>query len=207
MTKIESIISFTAVFLVVFVMLFAPAFASGEPTGEIGTATSGEPFSAVSGEPSGEIGSVPSFGSGRAEIVADILFEAAGIDTVDDVSVLLANMDTAETAAELRSLLDMTQLMTDEQLREQIAALAAAYGYSFTDAEMDAIVRIIRSFEPLTVDELQARLAQMQEGYMAVEEIRDGLNSLGDRVQAFIQKLIELLRSIFSKDGTLFLPA
>ena len=200
MTKIESIISFTAVFLVVFVMLFAPAFASGEPTGEIGAAPSGEPFAAVSGEPSGEIGSVPSFGSGSAEIVADILFEAAGIDTTDDVSALLADVDTAEVAEELRAILDMTQLMTDEQLRGQIVSLAAAYGYSFAETELDAIVSIIRSFEPLTVAELQAKLEQMRGGILAVEEVREGLSTLGERVQEFIQKIIEMLRSVIGQN-------
>ena len=199
MTKFESIISFTAVFLVVFVMLFAPAFASGEPTGEIGAAPSGEPFAAVSGEPSGEMGTVSFMGNGSAEIVTDILFEAAGIETTDDVSALLADMDTAEVAEELRAILDMTQLMTDEQLRGQIVSLAASYGYSFTEAELDAIVSIIRSFEPLTVAELQTKLEQMRGGILAVEEVREGLSTLGERVQEFIRKLIDLFHTIFGR--------
>ena len=199
MTKFESIISFTAVFLVVFVMLFAPAFASGEPTGEIGAAPSGEPFGTASGEPSGEMGTVSFMGNGSAEIVTDIVFEAAGIETTDDVSALLADMDTAEVAEELRAILDMTQLMTDEQLRGQIVSLAASYGYSFTEAELDAIVSIIRSFEPLTVAELQAKLEQMRGGILAVEEVREGLSTLGERVQEFIRKLIDLFHTIFGR--------
>lgn len=121
------------------------------------------------------------------------------IETTDDMSALLADMDTAEVAEELRAILDMTQLMTDEQLRGQIVSLAASYGYSFTEAELDAIVSIIRSFEPLTVAELQAKLEQMRGGILAVEEIREGLSTLGERVQEFIRKLIDLFHTIFGR--------
>lgn len=202
MTKFESLVSFTAVLLVVFVMLFVPAYASGEPTGEIPAASSGEPFAAAGDEPSGEMETVSFSGSDSAEVVTDILFEAAGIGTTEDVTAILAEMDTAEVAEELRTLLDMTQLMTDEQLREQIVSLAAAYGYSFTEAELDAIVSIIRSFEPLTVSELQAKLEQMRGGIMTVQEVNDALSTLGERVQEFVRKVIELLRSVFGQNGT-----
>ncbi len=185
MTKVESILSFSAVFLVVFVMLFAPAFASGEPSADMNAMSSGEPFGEFSG----------------IAVVTDILFEAAGIETETDVSALLADMDTEAIAAELRTLLDMTQLMTDEQLRAQITALAAAYGYSFTDAELDAIVRIIRSFEPFATAELQVKLEQMRGSVLAVEEVRDSLETLGDRLQDLLQKIVALFRSIFRKGG------
>lgn len=198
MTKFESVISFAAVLLVVFVMLCVPALASGDPSGEPSMEPSSENTTM---EPSGEVASCSS-----EEVLTSVLFEAAGVETSTNIEDILAGMDTEEMAAELCSILDMTQLMTDEQLRAQIISLAASYGYSFTDAELDAIVSVIRSFEPLTVDELQARLEQLREGYMAVEEIRDGLDSLGDRVQAFIQKLIELFRSIFGKNGALTIP-
>ena len=182
--RFDTILSVAAVILVVFVMLASPAIASGEPSME------------ASQEPSMEMPSCS-----NSEVIVGVLFEAAGMETSANIEDILANMDTAEIATELRSLLDMTQLMTDEQLREQIITLAAAYGYSFTDAELNAIVRIVRSFEPLTVDELQAKLEQIRAGYMTVEEVRDGLSGLGDRLQAFIQKLVELFRSIFRKNG------
>ena len=189
MTKLESFISAAAVLMAVIAMLFTPGLASGEPS----MGPSGE---AAYTEPSAE---VPSYSG--AEILTNVLMEAAGIETSDDVSDILAGMDTAAAAKELRSLLDMTQLMTDEQLRARIIVLAAEYGYSFTEAELDAIISVIRSFEPLTEEELAAKLDQLRSGYMAVEEVRDSLSSLGDRVQAFIQKLVELFRWIFSRDG------
>ena len=197
--KLDTILSVIGVMLVLIVMLASPAVASGEPSREPGmemesTEPSAEPFREM-----------PSYSG--AEVLAGVLMDAAGLQSAENAADMFADMDTAAVAEELCSLLDMTKLMTDEQLRAQIVSLAAGYGYSFTEGELEAIIAIIRSFEPLTVDELQTRLGQMQKGYMTAEEIRDGLNSLGDRVHAFIQKIIELFRIIFSKDGMIFAPA
>lgn len=196
--RIDTIISVFTVMLVVFVMLASPAIASGEPSIEASREPSTE---MASPEPGADM---PSFSS--AEVLANVLMDAAGIEATESTAEIVAGMNAAEVAKELRSLLDMTQLMTDEQLKAQITSIASAYGYSFTDAELDSIVTILRSFEPLTIDELQTRIEQMREGYMAVEEIRDGLSSLGDRVQAFIQKIIELFRLIFGNGERITLP-
>lgn len=197
MTTFKSFMAGSLAFLMMGTALLTSAFASTEP----GQGPSGESFMSLpaSAEPSGEIGAAALFGSGDLGTLGELLFDAAGVGTADsdDIAALLENADIEELAAELRAVLDITQQMSDDTLRTQIVALAAAYGYSFSDAELDAIIRIIRSFEPLTVDELQAKLQQLRGGIMTVSEIREGVSSLGERIQAFIQKLIELFREIF----------
>ncbi len=178
-------------FLLAAVILLSSAFASGEPR---------PPFS---GEPSGEVGLGALMKPEDMGVIGEVLYRAAGvsIENADDLAALLAEADIPALAAELRIVLDMTQLMTDEELRTQIESLALAYGYSFTDAELDAIVRLCRSFEPLTEAELRERLEQMQGNYLAVQEVQESLSSLGDRLQMFLQKIAELIRSLLARFG------
>ncbi len=205
MTKLKSIMTGTLAFLMVGSGLLSSAFASsGEPfsSGEPSAMTSGEMSASASAEPSGEWGA-ETLASTDIATLGELVFDVAGVSgsAAEDAASLLENADTAALASELRALLDITQTMTDEALRSQIITLATAYGYSFTDAELDAIISAIRAFEQMSVDELQAKLEQLRGGVLAVDEIRESVSALGDRVQEFIQKLMALLERIFAGEG------
>lgn len=205
MTKFKSMMTGTLAFLMVGSGLLSSAFASSsEPfsSGEPSAMTSGEMSASASAEPSGEWGA-EALASADIATLGELVFDVAGVSgsAAEDVASLLENADTAALASELRALLDITQTMTDEALRSQIITLATAYGYSFTDAELDAIISAIRAFEPMSVDELQAKLEQLRGGVLAVDEIRESVSALGDRVQEFIQKLMALLERIFAGEG------
>lgn len=213
MTKLHSIFAGAVSVLLAAVTLVSSAYASTEPgrvpRTEPTFAASGEARFLRSGEPSSESGVLSLIAGGDYQVLGEVLYSAAGIGTsdIESSAALLEEADTAELAKELRGLLDLTQLITDDALRAQIVSLAAGYGYSFTEAELDAILRVIRSFETLSVDELQAKLEQMRSGVLAVEEIREGVSSLGDRLQAFIQKIIELIGRILGRDVSTLLHA
>lgn len=211
MTKLKSMMTGTLAFLMAGSGLLSSAFAaSGEPfsSGEPSGMTSGEMSISASAEPSGE-GSAEALTNEDITALGELVFDAAGVsgDAVEDAAALLENADTAALASELRALLDITQTMTDEALRAQIVTLASAYGYSFTDAELDAIISAIRAFEPMSTEELQAKLEQLRGGVLAVDEIRESVSALGERVQEFIQKLIALIERIFAGENKLSLAS
>lgn len=197
MKKLHSICTGSLALLMAVLVLACPVFASGEPSGDF----SGEPRSLPSGEMAAGLSALASLSGEDIDKIGELVTEAANEGGADltDIAALLDGVDTAELASQLRAVLDITQQLTDEALRDQIRLLAAEYGCSFTDEELDAIISVCRSLEPLTTQELQAKLAQVQEGVLAVEEIREGVASLGDRLQAFIRKLIELFQSILRR--------
>ena len=122
--------------------------------------------------------------------------EPASVD-LELAAQLLEGMDTAEAAGELRGLLDITRLMSDTQLRDWILGLASEYGYTLTDGEIDSVVALCRSLEPLTEAELRIKLEHLRAGVQAVREAEAEVNGLGQQLRELVNWIGDLFRSTF----------
>lgn len=115
--------------------------------------------------------------------VEELITTAALSDSLgEDAAISIVN--------ELKGILDETRGMTDEELRQQILAIADGYGYSLSDELLGQLVRLCRRLEGISLGTLQSYV----EGGL-------GLLQKAQEDEGFLAKLLGLIRNFF---GSLF---
>ena len=107
----------------------------------------------------------------------------------------IGNMDSTSIVQDLKMMLDETQNMTDEQIRQEVIQIAAQYNVSLTETQIQQLITLCRSLEKLDADQLTAR----------VEEVQNTLNKVSTaktQVVGFVQtvkKVVTSVQSFFEK--------
>ena len=107
----------------------------------------------------------------------------------------IGNMDSTSIVQDLKMMLDETQNMTDEQIRQEVIQIAAQYNVSLTETQIQQLITLCRSLEKLDADQLKA----------CVEEVQNTLNKVSTaktQVVGFVQtvkKVVTSVQSFFEK--------
>ncbi len=75
-----------------------------------------------------------------------------------ELAEYIGSDDATQMINELKGMLDVTQTMTDDEVREEIEKLADMYDVSLTSAQVEQVLKLVRSLEGLDTDELQSKL-------------------------------------------------
>ena len=108
-----------------------------------------------------------------------------------DLAQEIGSMDSTSIVNELKLMLDETRRMTDEQIRQQIIAIAAQYNVSLTDKQISQLISLCRSLEGLDPNSLKQR----------VEDIQGTLNKVSEaktQVVGFVQPVKNVVTSVAS---------
>ena len=108
-----------------------------------------------------------------------------------DLAQEIGSMDSTSIVNELKLMLDETRRMTDEQIRQQIIAIAAQYNVSLTDKQISQLISLCRSLGGLDPDSLKQR----------VEDIQGTLNKVSEaktQVVGFVQTVKTVVTSVAS---------
>lgn len=103
----------------------------------------------------------------------------------------IGSLDSTAIVQELKLMLDETQNMTDQEIKDQIIAIAQQYNVTLTDSQIDQLISLCRSLEGLDVDQLKDR----------VKEVQSTLNKLSEaktQVVGFVDKVKKVVTSIAS---------
>ncbi len=133
-----------------------------------------------------------SVNKGELTIEGDV--DAAEISSADAVSIV----------NELKLILDETQKMSDEELRNQIVAIAAQYGYTLTDDMIDRLIELCRSMEGLSIAELTDKVEQFKSGIDTVQRYAATAKEYADKAASFGQRVSEFFRAIIDFFSGLF---
>ncbi len=131
--------------------------------------------------------------------LADALSEAAEKEGIsaEDVANEISNADAVAIVNELKLILDETENMTDEELRQQVVDIAAGYGYTLDDSLIDKLISLCRSLEGLSISELQDKVEKFKSRIATVTEYAEKAASFGEKVSNFFGKIIDAFRNIF----------
>lgn len=131
--------------------------------------------------------------------LADAL-ESAGVDTanLDEGAIAdqIANADAVAIVNELKLILDETKNMSDEQLRAQIVEIAAEYGYTLSDENINRLISLCRSMEGLSIAELTDKVEQFKSGVAQFRETMDTVHEYADKAASFGQRVASFFRTI-----------
>lgn len=112
-----------------------------------------------------------------------------------DLAETIGSMEATDIVYDLKLMLTETQNMTDEQIRQQIVAIAGQYGVSLTDKQISQLISLCRSLEGLDDDSLISRVKEVQGTLTKVSNATTKV--VGFVTQA--KKIVTSISSFFNK--------
>ena len=104
-------------------------------------------------------------------------------------------MDSTAIVNELKMMLDVTQTMSDDEIRAEIREIASRYNVNLTNTQVEQLLTLCRSLEGLDAESLKARVQDVQNTLQKVSEAKT-------KVVGFVQgvkKVVESVSGFFDK--------
>ena len=110
----------------------------------------------------------------------------------------VGNIDAVTIVNELKGILDQTQSMTDDELREQIRSIASQYNVTLTDGQVDQLLSLCRSLEGLSSDELKARVEQVQGILTSLVGAQETVTGILGSIKSFFEAMGNFFANLFN---------
>lgn len=107
----------------------------------------------------------------------------------------IGNMDSTSIVNELKLMLNETKNMTDEEIRQQIVAIAGQYNVSLTDKQIQQLIDLCRSLEKLDGEGLKNRVEEVQE---TLRKVSDAKTKVVD-FTAKVKKVVTSVKDFFDR--------
>ena len=118
-----------------------------------------------------------------------------------ELADMIGSYDAVEIVTQLKLILDETENMSDEELREQIKYIADQYNVKLVDSQYEQLIMLCRSFEKMGSDELMEKVEYVQntakklaEAQEKVTGITQSIKNVVEKVTDFVDKIINLFR-------------
>lgn len=142
------------------------------------------------------------------DITGEALDEDAKLVGTKELSITaeladeIGSADSTAIVNELKLILDQTEEMTDDELREQIKQIAEKYEVALTDSQIDQLISLCRSLEKLDVSALKEKVEEVQQYLKDIAETKGSvekfLSEAADTVTEFVNKVIDFFKNLFA---------
>ena len=119
-----------------------------------------------------------------------------------DLAQQIGSMDSTSIVGELKLMLDQTQYMSDEEIRNIIIDIAGRYNVRLTDTQINQLISLCRSLEGLNPDQLKQRVEEVQGTLQKVSDAKTKLVGFAETVKQFMDSagdFFEKLREFLNK--------
>lgn len=110
----------------------------------------------------------------------------------------IGSLGSVEIINELKLLLDETRDMTDEELRAEIARIAAEAGVELNDSQVGQLVTLCRALEKLDPDALREKVQSVQETLQSLGAALEKAGGFFQRVMDAVNSVIDFFRGLFN---------
>ena len=117
-----------------------------------------------------------------------------------DLAKEIGSMDSMSIVNELKLMLNETQKMSDQEIRQAIIEIAARYNVSLTDTQINQLISLCRSLEGLDPEQLKQRVEEVQGTLQKVSEAKtkvvgfaQTVKKVVDSVTGFFNRISDLL--------------
>lgn len=115
-----------------------------------------------------------------------------------ELSEYIGSAEASEIIGELKGILDQTQSMTDDQVKSEIRAIAAAYNVSLTEGQIGKLVSLCRKLEGLDEAQLQSKLTGLAKTAEGANKVAETVNRVYENVKTFFESVGEFFKNLFS---------
>lgn len=117
-----------------------------------------------------------------------------------ELAAQIGAMDSTSIVNELKLMLDVTQTMTDDEIRAEIREIASRYNVSLTNTQVEQLLSLCRSLEGLDAEALKARVEEVQGTLQKVSDAKtkvvgfvQGVKKVVDSVSGFFDKIKDII--------------
>ena len=129
------------------------------------------------------------------------------LTTTADLADQLGKVDASAIVGDLKALLKETGAMTDDELREQIRAVAKDYNVTLNDYQVDQLLSLCRKMEGLSETELVEKIREVQDTARRIsqagekaEEVRQTVSAVAKTVKTVLTRAVEFFSGLFHRD-------
>ena len=112
-----------------------------------------------------------------------------------ELAAQIGAMDSTAIVNELKLMLDVTQTMSDDEIRAQIREIASRYNVNLTNTQVEQLLSLCRSLEGLDAESLKARVQDVQN---TLQKVSDAKTKVVGFVQG-VKKVVESVSGFFDK--------
>ena len=120
--------------------------------------------------------------------------------TTADLADELGKLDATAIVGDLKSILEETKNMTDDELKAEIRSIAQQYSVTLNDGQVNQLLNLCRQMEKLSESELVEKIQGLQATAQKVKDIGDKAQEAMETVSAVAQTV----KGFFIKVGDFF---
>ena len=117
-----------------------------------------------------------------------------------ELAAQIGAMDSTAIVNELKLMLDVTQTMSDDEIRAEILEIASRYNVNLTNTQVEQLLSLCRSLEGLDAESLKARVQDVQNTLQKVSDAKtkvvgfvQGVKKVVDSVSGFFDKIKDIM--------------
>ena len=117
-----------------------------------------------------------------------------------ELAAEIGSMDSTAIVNELKMMLDVTQTMSDDEIRAEIREIASRYNVNLTNTQVEQLLTLCRSLEGLDAESLKARVQDVQNTLQKVSDAKtkvvgfvQGVKKVVDSVSGFFDKIKDIM--------------
>lgn len=114
-----------------------------------------------------------------------------------ELAEYIGSDDATAIINELKGMLDQTQGMSDQQVREEIATIAKAYNVTVTDGQIDQVLSLVRKLEGLDTEQLQEQLVSLAKTAQTVGKASETVSKVFESVTGFFASIGNFFAKLF----------
>ncbi len=116
-----------------------------------------------------------------------------------ELAEYIGSEEAAQLIAELKTMLDQTQGMTDDEVRAEIKKIAETYNIALTDGQIAQILSLVRRLEGLDTEALKDQLAGIAKAAQAANKASETAGRVVESVKGFFSSVGGFFTKLFGK--------
>ena len=128
------------------------------------------------------------------------LAKAAGAEELvvtGELAEYIGSEDATQMINELKSMLDKTQSMTDDEVRVEIKKLAELYNVALTSAQLEQVLSLVSKLEGLDADQLQQQLVGIAKAAQTANKASEVASVVYEDVKGFFASVGNFFSDVF----------
>lgn len=115
-----------------------------------------------------------------------------------ELADLIGSEEATQIVNELKNILDQTQNMTDDEVREEIRKIADDYNVQISEAQIDQLLKLVRSLEGLDVSALKEKIQGLAGTLETANKVSNTVSKLGESIGNFFKSIGSFFKNLFS---------
>lgn len=134
------------------------------------------------------------------KLISDYI-KQAGFDellTTWDLAEVIGSDEATEVIVELKKILDVTQTMSDDDVKQSIRQIATENDVLLTEEQVDQILRLGRTLEGLDVEQIRQRALGLADSVTGWQRFTEGVRHVFEDIGQFLLEIASFLSEVFT---------